>query len=97
MPPLVQLTAAALTRLADQVERKSKRLGRRRQVHERTSVGGVAEAVFRSIDPDLLERARDHIAKNKVSAPSQPLSEQREIYQRYASKFSDRYRKNATA
>ena len=37
---------------------------------ERTKVDGVAEVVFRSIDAERLEQARDRIAKAKVSEPS---------------------------
>ena len=63
----LELTAAAVARLDEQVERKAQRLKKRRQLSERTDVGGVAEAVLKDIDPELLERVRDRIAKDKAS------------------------------
>ena len=61
----LEFTAAALARLDEQIERKAQRLSRCRQLSERTDVGGVPEAVLKNIDPDLLERVRDRIDKDK--------------------------------
>ena len=65
----LELTAAAVTRLDEQVERKAQRLKQRRQLSEQTDVGGVAESVLKDIDPELLERVRDRMAEDK--APEQ--------------------------
>ena len=46
--------------------------------------------VFRNADPELLARARDRVAQSKVSAPTEEQRQRREVYQRYASKLSDR-------
>ncbi len=83
----LELTAAAVARLDREVERKAQRLKKRRQLPERTDVGGVTEVVLRGIDPELVARARDRVAEGK--AP-EPPNQQREVYQRYASKYSDR-------
>ena len=83
----MELTAAAVAGLDREIERKAQRLKQRRQLSELRNVG-VAEAVLRGIDPELIERVRDRVAHNK--APSQQRSQQREVYQRYASKLSDR-------
>ena len=85
----MEQAANVINRLDEQVERKAQRLGKRRRSHEQTNVGGVAEAVLKDIAPDLIERARDRVAQNKVPAPSQQQAQQREVYQRYASKLSD--------
>ncbi|MEL6856588.1 MAG: helicase C-terminal domain-containing protein, partial [Cyanobacteria bacterium J06607_13] len=83
----LEVAAAAVARLDREVERKAQRLKKRRQLPERTDVGGVAEVVLRGIDPELVARARDRVAEGK--AP-EPPNQQREVYQRYASKYSDR-------
>lgn len=70
--PFVNLnrTAVAIAFFDEQVERKVQGLKRRRQLSKRTDVGGVAGAVLREIDPELLERVKDRIAKGKESKPS---------------------------
>ncbi|MEM9149567.1 MAG: MobF family relaxase, partial [Cyanobacteria bacterium P01_F01_bin.3] len=85
-------TAAVLAGLDREVERKAQRLKQRRLRPERTNVGGVAEAVLKRIDPELVARARDRIAQDKAPEPSkqQQRQQRHEVYQRYASKFSDR-------
>ncbi|MEL7334351.1 MAG: hypothetical protein AAFN12_19050, partial [Cyanobacteria bacterium J06560_2] len=77
-------------RLDNQLERKARRLSRRRRSPERVNAGGVAEVVFRNADPELLARARDRIAQSKVPAPTEEPRQRREVYQRYASKLGDR-------
>ena len=66
--PLANLscTEAAVAFFDEQVERKAQRLKRRRLSSEQTNVGGVAEAVLRHIDPELIERARDCVAEIKT-------------------------------
>ena len=88
----LELTAAALAGLDREVERKAQRLKRSRQLTERTDVGGVAEVVLRGIDPELVARARDRIAEDNAPKPSkqQQRQQRREVYQRYAAKYSDR-------
>ncbi|MEO1686175.1 MAG: MobF family relaxase, partial [Cyanobacteria bacterium J06631_12] len=88
----LELTAAALAGLDREVERKAQRLKQRRLRPERTEVGGVAEAVLKRIDPELVARARDRIAQDKAPEPSkkQQRQQRREVYQRYASEYSDR-------
>ena len=88
----LELTAAAVAGLDREVERKAQRLKRRRQLSERTDVGGVAEAVLRGIDPELVARARDRIAEDNPPKPSkqQQRQQRRDVYQRYAAKYSDR-------
>ena len=88
----LELTAAALARLDREVERKAQRLKQRRQLSERTTVGGVAEAVFKNVDPALLARARDRVAEDKalLEDKQQQRQQRRDVYQRYASKLSDR-------
>ncbi|MEO1445885.1 MAG: hypothetical protein AAFV46_06560, partial [Cyanobacteria bacterium J06635_11] len=84
-------TAAALAGLDREVERKAQRLKRSRQLTELTDVGGVAEVVLRGLDPELVARARDRIAEDNASKPSkqQQRQQRREVYQRYAAKYSD--------
>ena len=88
----LELTAAALAGLDREVERKAQRLKQRRQLSERTTVGGVAEAVFKTVDPALLARARDRVAEDKarLAEKQQQRRQRRDVYQRYASKLSDR-------
>ncbi len=88
----LERAAAAIARLDRQVERKAQRLSRRRRSPERTTVGGVAEAVFRSVDPELLERAKARVAEEKalLAEKQQQRRQRREVYERYASAFSDR-------
>ena len=62
----LELTAAAVSRLDEQLERKAQRLSRRKLPIERINVGGVAEAVLRGIDPELPDRVRDRIAESKT-------------------------------
>ncbi|MEL7226798.1 MAG: hypothetical protein AAGL17_18665, partial [Cyanobacteria bacterium J06576_12] len=70
----LELTAAAVARLDEQVERKAQRLSRSRPLPEQTNIGGVAEAVLKDIDPELLERVRDRIAKDKAPSSNCRLS-----------------------
>ncbi|MEO0771322.1 MAG: hypothetical protein AAFY72_18200, partial [Cyanobacteria bacterium J06649_4] len=88
----LELTAAALAGLDREVERKATRLKRSRQPSELTDVGGVAEVVLRGLDPELVARARDRIAEDNASKPSkqQQRQQRRDVYQRYAAKYSDR-------
>ncbi|MEM9944895.1 MAG: AAA family ATPase, partial [Cyanobacteria bacterium P01_D01_bin.36] len=86
----LELTAAALARLDREAERKAKRLKQRRQLPEQTTVSGVAEAVFKNVDPELLARARDRVAKEQAPELWKKRQQRREVYQRYASKLSDR-------
>ena len=88
----LELTAAVLAGLDREVERKAQRLKQRRLRPERTDVDGVAEAVLKHIDPELVARARDRIAQDKAPELSkqQQRQQRREVYQRYASKYSDR-------
>ena len=83
----LELTAAALAGLDRELERKAQRLKKLRQLPERTDVGGVAEVVLKGFDPELVARARDRVAEDKALEPKQ---RQRDVYQRYASKYSDR-------
>ncbi|MEM6867564.1 MAG: MobF family relaxase [Cyanobacteria bacterium P01_C01_bin.121] len=85
----LELTAAALAGLADQVERKAQRLKKRRLSPERTEVSGVAEVMLRNVDPELLARAKDRVAKEQAPELSKQ-QQRREVYRRYASKLSDR-------
>ncbi|MEN8444055.1 MAG: hypothetical protein ABG776_03465, partial [Cyanobacteria bacterium J06555_13] len=88
----LELTAAALAGLDREVERKAQRLKRSKQLTELTDAGGVAEVVLRGIAPELVARARACIVQDKASELSkqQQCQQRRELYQRYASKFSDR-------
>ncbi|MBE9063453.1 MobF family relaxase [cf. Phormidesmis sp. LEGE 11477] len=86
----LELTAAAIAGLNEQVDRKAQRLNRRRRLSERTNVGGVAEAVLKGFDPELVARARDRIAEGKAPEPPKHRQQQREVYQQYAAKYGDR-------
>ena len=57
----------AIARFDRQLEREAQRLKKRRLSAEKTSVGGVAEAVLKGVEPELIERVRDRIAKDKAS------------------------------
>ena len=85
-------TAAVLAGLDREIERKAQRLKQRRLQSERTNVDGVAAAVLKGIDPELVARARARIAQDKASELSkqQQRQQRREVYQRYASKYRDR-------
>ncbi|MEL6556372.1 MAG: hypothetical protein AAFQ63_23400, partial [Cyanobacteria bacterium J06621_11] len=85
----LELTAAAFTRLDREIERKTQRLNKHSQQLDQTNVGGVAEAVLRNFDPALVERARNRVAKTQAPEPSKQ-QQRRDVYQRYASKYSDR-------
>ncbi|MEL7354382.1 MAG: hypothetical protein AAFN38_23415, partial [Cyanobacteria bacterium J06560_5] len=88
----LELAAAAVAGLDREVERKAQRLKQRRQLSERTTIGGVAEAVFKNVDPALLARARDRVAEDKarLEEKQQQRQQRREVYQRYASALGDR-------
>ena len=97
----LELTATAVAGLDGQVERKAERLSSEPQstVGQRpsTQVGGVAEAVLRSIDPDALARYQAQIAEAKATEPpietkqgaeqDEKRRRRRQIYQQYAAKF----------
>ena len=86
----LELTATAVTRLNGQIDRKTQRLSRRGLPSAQANVGGVAEAVLRGLDPEVVEQARDRVAEEKAPAPSKQQRQRREVYERYASKYSDR-------
>ena len=88
----LELTAAALARLDREAERKAQRLKQRSQLSEQTNVGGVAEAVFKNVDPALLARARDRVAEDKarLEEKQQQRQQRRDVYQRHASALGDR-------
>ena len=47
--------------------------------------------MLKSTDPELVARARDRVAKSKTPEPSkQQRQQRRDVYQRYAAKYSDR-------
>ena len=71
----LELTTEAVARLDREVERQAQRLKKHRQLSERTDVGGVAEAVLKDIDPELLDRVRDRIAKDRVPEPQPPQAQ----------------------
>ena len=98
----LELTAAAVARLDEQLERKAQGLsgvtaslaGQRPS----TQADGVAEAILRRIDPHDLARYQAQVAK--ATAPEQPIEKtqaaaqedkrrrRREIYQQYAAKYA---------
>ena len=100
----LELTAAAVARLDEQLERQAQGLngvtesiaGQRQS----TQADGVAEVILRRIDPHDLARYQAQIAKAK--APEQPIGKtqeveqeskrrrRREIYQQYAAKYADK-------
>ncbi|MEL6554860.1 MAG: hypothetical protein AAFQ63_15545 [Cyanobacteria bacterium J06621_11] len=47
-------------------------MDRHRPLSQRTNVGGVAEAVLRGIDPELVARARDSVAQGKALERPKP-------------------------
>ena len=50
----------------------------------------MAEAVFKNVDPELLARARERVAKEQAPELWEKRQQRREVYQRYASKYGDR-------
>ena len=86
----LELTAAALARLDREAERKAQRLKRRGQLTEQANLSGVAEAVFKNVDPELLARARERVAKEQAPELWEKRQQRREVYQRYAAKLGDR-------
>ncbi|MEL6606217.1 MAG: AAA family ATPase, partial [Cyanobacteria bacterium J06614_10] len=63
----LELTAAAIAGLDEQVERKARRLSKR--VPEQTPGDSVAAAVLRNVDPEWLERHRDSVAGDSGIEP----------------------------
>ncbi len=97
----LELTAAAVARLDEQLERKAERLSSVTEStigqKQSTQVDGVAEAILRRIAPRDLARHQAQVAK--ATATEQPIENQQEaeqdskrrrrhqIYQQYAAKF----------
>ena len=62
----LELAARALARLDEQIDKKARGLSRRRRPSEEMNIDGVAAAVLRHLDPELIERAKNRIAKDKL-------------------------------
>ena len=97
----LELTAAAVDRLNDQLEQKA---GQLRGVTKSIAVQkqpvqgyGVAEVILRRIDPDALARYQAQIAEARATEPpiekkqaaeqAEKRRRRRQIYQQYAAKF----------
>lgn len=65
----------------EQVERKAQRLKHRKLRPEQANAGGVAEAVLKGIDPELLEQVKDHIARDKALVPTNEKSQEQAKHQ----------------
>ena len=96
----LELTATAVSRLDEQIEREAERLSEKTnsRAEQRPSkqASGVAEAVLRSIDPGLFAsyqaqaaeaKATAQAAENKQAEQDEKRRRRRQIYRQYAAKF----------